>query len=448
MTESDTRTATPHAGMPVLPGIVAEVRANGTGYLTVDGVSQDLVGTDMSDVGAQITGRIAVLAGSMGKPLRAEVRDPDGLWMLIVHPDGQVEEAPPPAPVPTPVDGPTVADLMAAPPAVEPVQAETAVHGVAPALVEESDRLGELLAPRRRARQQSYANQGFRGAVRKATFDAIKPRPGKKERRHLDAVESVRRSFDGPRTIVVINPKGGAHKTTAALMLAATFGLQRGGYTLAWDNNETHGTLGWRSASKGSGGTALDLLQALPRLEAAGDVRMGDLDQFVRTQAPEQFDVLASDEDAASGAFIDAGSFATLHTLLSRFYRTIIVDTGNNIRSSNWRAAVEAADQLVIVTTIREDTAQAAAWAVDALRVAGLDDKVASAVTILSEPDRKVDKDLRARLREYFGTLTRTVVEVPFDPALVAGGPIEYADLAPDTREAWLQASAVVADEL
>ncbi|MDR3068569.1 MAG: chromosome partitioning protein [Cellulomonas sp.] len=568
MTESDTQSvpvqgvagARPAEPPPTAPGaaplIVAEVRADGTGYVTVDGVREEVLGTDMSDAGAQITGRIAALADRAGHSLLAEVGDPDGIWMLEVHPDGRVDEAPPPESVsvpvpvveslavsePLPVVSPPASPLPARTPVVAPVTpmttpavgqpfsgsqvgapplsvmrpledtvaadyeashepeyrpavdhaAETAyvkpaypqpeyaepkyaepkyaepeyvepeyVEPEYPAAAEpaaqtaasadppesEQTSLGELLAPRRR-RQQTVATQGPRVWVRRLTFGAVSPRPGEAERRHLAAIESVRRTLDGPRTIVVVNPKGGAHKTTATLMLAATLGQQRGGYCLAWDNNETHGTLGWRSATKASGGTALDLLTALPQLLAAGEVRVGDLDRYVRTQVAEQFDVLASDEDAASGAFVDARSFNALHTVLTRFYRTIVVDTGNNIRSSNWRAAVEVADRLVIVTTVREDAAQAAAWAVDALRAAGMADVVRSAVTILSTPDHKVDKDLRERLRQHFGALTRTVVEVPFDPALVAGGPIDFTRLRDDTREAWLQAAAAVVDGL
>ncbi|MCL2848540.1 MAG: chromosome partitioning protein [Micrococcales bacterium] len=597
MAESDTQGAAELAGTtPVepgkAPGIVAEVRADGTGYLAVDGVRQEVTGRDITDVGAQITARIAELADSVGEPLTAEVRDPEGMWMLLVHPDGHVDEAPQPttaaalaAEVATPETGQPVAalaptsspatmpiastdvplpsrslparsapavgqpfsspqtvappltvarsledaladdhepqyqpslDLTALPaaelaraateyvppndlaraasefrPAAELARAiaedprlepdfhepdfhEPEYHDVeyptvgysAPAYpepdyppvheppavddpldAEPESTLGDLLAPRR-TRQPAEATWGVRAWVRRLTFGKISPRPGEKERRHLAATEMVRRPLDGPRTVVVINPKGGAHKTTTTLMLAATLGQQRGGYALAWDNNETHGTLGWRSATKSGGGTALDLLAALPELLALGDMRVGDLSPYVRSQGTEQFDVLASDEDATSGAFVDARAFNALHAMVTRFYRTIIIDTGNNIRSSNWRAAVEAADRLVIVTTVREDSAQAAAWAVDALRAAGLADLVRSAITIMSAPDRKVDKDLRERLRQHFGALTRTVVEVPYDPALVSGGSIDFTKLRRDTREAWLQAAASVVDGL
>ena len=258
----------------------------------------------------------------------------------------------------------------------------------------------------------------------------------------------MRRTLDGPKTIVVINPKGGAHKTTATMLLAATFGLQRGGYTLAWDNNETRGTLGWRSSHADHTRTAVDLLNALPALGTEGTVRIGDLDGFVRTQPSEQFDVLASDENSASASSVDARSFTSLHQVLSRFYRVLVIDTGNNMRASNWQAAVAAADQIVVVSTVREDTAQSAAWALDALRATGHDEAVRRAVTVLSAPEPKVDKDLQKRLRSHFGALTRAVLDVPHDKALVAGGPIDYDALRTTTRDAWLRVTAVVADGL
>jgi len=247
---------------------------------------------------------------------------------------------------------------------------------------------------------------------------------------------------------VVINPKGGAHKTTAALLIAATFGRHRGGYTLAWDNNETRGTLGWRSRQTKHHNTAVDLLDDLERFADVGSSRVGDLDNYVRSQASAQFDVLASDEDAASAASIDDFAFRALHRTLSRFYRLLVIDTGNNMRASNWQAAIEAADQVVVVSTMREDTAQSAAWALDALRATGHADVVRHAITVLSQPAPRRDAELAARLHDHFGRLTREVFEVPYDPALVTGGPIDHDALSDATRRAWLHVTAAVADGL
>jgi MinD-like ATPase involved in chromosome partitioning or flagellar assembly len=307
--------------------------------------------------------------------------------------------------------------------------------------------LTDLLATRPPAPAEP-AEHGWRGSVRRLSRGAVALPPGVAEREDRAAVTAVQRTLDGPRTIVVINPKGGAHKTTATLHIAATFGRHRGGYTLAWDNNETRGTLGWRAARSRHRNTAVDLLADLDRFSDPDSSRVGDLDNYVRSQGSAQFDVLASDEDAASVVSIDAAAFRALHATLARFYRLLVIDTGNNMRASNWQAAIEAADQLVVVATMREDTAQSAAWALDALRATGHDDAVRRAVTVLSLPGPHRDAELAARLHDHFGRLTRAVFEVPYDPSLVAGAPIDHDALSARTRRAWLHVTAAVADGL
>jgi putative peptide zinc metalloprotease protein len=292
------------------------------------------------------------------------------------------------------------------------------------------------------------AQRGWQFAIRRVTGDTISPAPGRRERVHRDAVASVQASMDGPQTIAVINPKGGAHKTTATLLIAATFGIHRGGYTLAWDNNETRGTLGWRAHTTGHARTALDLLTDLDRFHDPLLGRIGDLDRYVRSQGSAQFDVLASDEDAAGAATIGAAEFGRLHRALCRFYRIIVVDTGNNMRAPNWEAAVAAADQLVIISTIREDTAASAVWMADGLRDKGYEDKVRNAVTLLAAPSGREDRRLHDRARAHFEQSTRIVLDVPHDPALVSGGTLDIDALHPHTREAWLFATAAIAEGL
>jgi len=364
------------------------------------------------------------------------------------------EEPQPPTPTEddVPVEGPTAT-------AQSPVAAQPELHGepesdgepeaaraVAPA-DEPLPTLSDLLAARPQL-PAGPAESGWQGTLRRITGGLLALRPGPAEQRHRASVASVQRSLDGPRTIVVINPKGGAHKTTASLLLAATFGQHRGGYTLAWDNNETRGTLGWRAHQAAHHNTAVNLLQDLERFSDPGSARVGDLDNYVRSQGSAQFDVLASDEDAASAASIDGFAFRALHRTLARFYRVMVVDTGNNMRASNWQAAIEAADQVVIVSTVREDTAQSAAWAIDALRATGHADTVGKAVTVLSDPAPRRDPELAARLHEHFGKLTRVVLDVPYDASLVGGSPLEVDRLDRRTREAWLHVAAAVAEGL
>lgn len=304
--------------------------------------------------------------------------------------------------------------------------------------------LDDFFADAQRPRKR-VAETGWRAGLRKLTGGLITLPPGRAERTENDDIEAIQRSFDGPRTIVVVNPKGGAHKTTTTLMIAAMFGIYRGGSTLAWDNNETRGTLGWRSRPANHSNTAVDLLRELPKFEISGGASINELDQYVRNQGHARFDVLASDDDAASAAIIDDDAFSRLHRALSRFYRIMVIDTGNNMRASNWEAAVDAADQLVIVSTSREDTAASAAWLADGLRERGLGDKLANAVTIISAPSAKEDSERTSRLASHFSQLTRVVLSVPYDEEFVGGGELDVRSLKPTTRDAWRRVTAEIA---
>ncbi|AHH94596.1 hypothetical protein GCM10010174_54560 [Kutzneria viridogrisea] len=306
----------------------------------------------------------------------------------------------------------------------------------------------DLLASRPQRNALGPAEWGWQGKVRKLTGGRITPRMSEHERVHRESVLSVQRSLDGPKTVVVVNPKGGANKTVATYLLGATFGVFRGGWTLAWDNNETRGTLGWRAQAARHSNTALGLLRDLDRFTDLRSARVGDLDNYVRGQGEAQFDVLASDEDPTSATVLDGAAFQRLHRVLARFYRVIVVDTGNNMRAPNWLAALESADQLVIVSTVREDTGASAAWLCDGLHNAGHTALVRNAVTVLSAPDPKPDPRLSAALRQHFGQLTRAVVPVPYDPLLVPGDRIIYRALSSSTRGAWLRVAAAVANGL
>jgi pterin-4a-carbinolamine dehydratase len=118
--------------------------------------------------------------------------------------------------------------------------------------------------------------------VRRLTGGRITLKPNKQERQKLERERAVKRRLDGSRTIVILNPKGGAHKTTSTLLLAETLGTLRGGSTLAWDNNETRGTLGWRARSTPHHKTAVDLLD---NLDQFADLSRASLAQLAETHS-------------------------------------------------------------------------------------------------------------------------------------------------------------------
>ena len=306
---------------------------------------------------------------------------------------------------------------------------------------------GEFLHRRESTVERQPAAWGWRGAITRWSRGTIRPQRSRAERRHHEERSAVQREFDGPRTIVFLNPKGGAAKTTSVLAAGYTFGTVRGGGVVAWDNNETRGTLGLRAARNGHQNTTRELLDDLDRFRSA-DARIGDLASFVRSQGDAHFDVLASDERPGVTGTIRAQDFSEVHVLLERFYRLILVDTGNNMRAENWLAAAQAADLLVLTSTVREDTGYSGLWMLDALADAGYPNLKYKTITVLSDPSATVDTKLAADLVEVYQQRTRAVYRVPFDPALVPGSVLPYRDLSKQTRQAWLSACAAMATAL
>ena len=292
------------------------------------------------------------------------------------------------------------------------------------------------------------AEWGWRRAVRRMSGGLIKPRMGAKERAfHADRA-LVQKDFAGPRTIAFINPKGGAAKTTGVLAAGYTFGTVRGGGVVAWDNNETRGTLGIRGTRGAHRNTTRELLEDLERFKDVYQSRIGDLGAFVRSQGDAHFDVLASDERPDVTGQIHAKDFAEVHALLQRFYRIILIDTGNNMRAENWLAAADAADLLVVTSTVREDTGYSGLWMLDALQDAGYTNLREKTITVLSDPSPKVDSKLAADLVQVYEQRTRGVFRVPYDAALVSGSVVPYAQLSDDTTRSWLRACAAMAEAL
>jgi MinD-like ATPase involved in chromosome partitioning or flagellar assembly len=301
---------------------------------------------------------------------------------------------------------------------------------------------------RRRATRAAdpVATTGPRAAVRKVTFGLVQPGPGRRELARRYEIEMIRRNFGGLRQVTVVNPKGGAGKTVAALLLAMTFGQKRGGYVLAWDNNETQGTLGMRAQQDFHGRTVRDLLRDLDHFAGPGG-RIGDLSQYVRAQGEGMFDVLASDESATAGEMLTASAFAEIREVVSRFYKLIMVDTGNNVRAANWQAAIDATDQLVVTMSARNDSAETAARLLDHLEQSGRQRLVRQAVTVVSMPPSRRELDIPA-IRRHFAARTRVVVLAPYELLIDTGEPIRYGALSGASRDAWLTVAAAVAEGL
>lgn len=313
-----------------------------------------------------------------------------------------------------------------------------------------------------RAEEAQRAEEEARRAEEQRQIEAERTRRREERERerlaHIAELEAlIQTNFGSAVTILVANPKGGSRKTTSTYTLGATFGKARGGYTVAWDNNETMGTLGQRSAKDRHSRTVVDLLQQGADYLLSDKARIGALDSYVRQQGSAHFHVLASDEDATKQEQIDDEGYKRVHSILERFYRVILVDTGNNIRKEHFVAAAESATQLIIPVAAAHDSKNAAQDMMTHLQVTGHGELVERAIVLIHElePIYRDDRgevvsgnghEITAQeIADEFAGRVAEVLPIPYDPAFKEGKEIDYFNLAPATVDAYREAAAAAA---
>lgn len=471
----------------IAPEVTVTAAADGTGTLLIDGTIRKLQAADMQGVvGRALDAIVAEVAKPAGQPVMITANDPTGSYRLLVDVDGTVTPVTEPEPVPPAPEPVDVAPAEPAAPAAEPVDvaptspaapaapvdvapptpadapepATPAPADVAPASPTtgsqdvapgpQTRREARLTArdfvQSRPASKAAPAQEGWQGTVNRLGVGLFKVAPGAQELARRDRRNSVQRGIAGHKTVVVIGEKGGVSKTTSTYLLSAVLGRVRGGTILAWDNNEYNGSLGGRSYEAHHDHTARDLLGHIDTFTE--QAHQADLVNFVRPQRDNKFDVLASQNVLGNVRVVEEDEFRKLYKALTRFYRLIIVDTGNNSEASTWRAAVESADQLVLTTSVKEDASQKIASLADKLDDNGFGDKLANAVTLVHHTSTIDYPELEQRIVEHMGQRTRALVTLPFDKALDGGGTIEWDVLSDQSREAWLAATAAVIDGL
>ena len=480
--------------------IEATVSEDGSATVLIADETHEFTATSQDAARAEIIALVTAHASELGTPVAAVMNDSQGSWPVKIHPDGTVEPdtgrkaksetadaprrrrvqapvtdvsvdvdsiqeepatTPEPAAVPTPTTTaksvPSVATLNTPKPTKSTEAKPTANPFVQKKEAEQegsqqpaSDKPGTPTT-RREARQsfltqeqvEEPATQGWRGTM---TRMGIRMAPNDAERAERADVQAVSQHWPGPRTIAIVNGKGGAGKTPTTVLLSAIFARYGGAGVLAWDNNQTRGTLGWRTEQGPHEATLLELLPQSETLLGTG-AQSADLAHFVHHQTRDRFDVLRSKPmELASAQRVDGEDVDAIHRVASKYYRLIFIDSGNDESDPMWQRMIDHTDQLVVATTTRDDHAEAGALLLEALADRG--DKAQTlaqnAVAVVTQADSKATAADVKRVADGYKTLARDVASIPFDPAIV-DGILRYDALRPATQRAWLAAGAAVA---
>lgn len=467
------------------PKVVVRINADTSGAFVVDNAEDPVnVTGDAETTRALLMDSATALAKELGRPIRVHAQDPASSATLIVFHDARTPilestptprpEAPTaPAPEPQPVVSAPPASPVAAPeptPAppividntVRPVTSPRPNSGIAPVTEPAVPAHVQAAAaaatadtpPTRREARQSFLTQetveepattGFRGFL---TGLGLRMAPSAAERQHREQVYLVSQHHVGPRTIMVANGKGGAGKTLATVCLSTVLTRHSGAATVAWDNNQTRGTLGWSTESARHDASVLDLLPEIDRLLGT-EARSADMAEYVHHQTRDRYDVLKSKPDilAAEQRF-DAGTVDRVHKVLTKFYRLVLIDSGNDETDPMWLAGLDRTDQLVVPTTTDDKWCESAALLLEQLIAAGgrYKELAENAVVIVGveTSDVKPEKVAEQVRRFKDAGLGRDVLTIPYDAGLKARI-INYDALHESTKLAWLAAGAAVA---
>jgi putative peptide zinc metalloprotease protein len=297
----------------------------------------------------------------------------------------------------------------------------------------------EFTSERMLKRSDPAPKKGWRRGLYRMTAGLVNPGPSEAEEYESELLKRVRAPIADTRRVAVISRKGGVGKTTTTLMLGHTFAEYRGDRVVAFDGNPDAGSLGYRVPRETSN-NIIDLLNAHDDIRRYSDIRA------YTNQASTRLEVVAASDDPGIIDGLGEEGYQRVAQLLEYHYNLTCMDTGTGILESATQGILDLADQIVVVMGPSIDSARTAASTLDWLEQNGRADLVERAVAVInstSEGDGRVEVD---RIDDHFLARCRDLVHIPRDSQLEAGAEAGLSDLAAETRDAYLQLAASVAD--
>ncbi|WP_260405919.1 AAA family ATPase [Microbacterium sp. G2-8] len=280
----------------------------------------------------------------------------------------------------------------------------------------------------------------WRRIVYSATGGLINLGDGRKTRARREQTARIAAPLSGrARFVGVLSRKGGVGKTTVSALLGMALADARDDRVIAVDANPDRGTLAER-ISHASGKTVRDVVRGRDEIRGYGDM------SALVVRDDTRLDVLASDTDPhVSEAFSDE-DYRTVAAVAEHYYSIVLTDTGTGIVHSVMDAALDLADQIVIVAGRSLDEARLASETLTWLETNGFADEAQNAIVVLNQDGPGKAPVRLDELESHFRTRARAVVRLPYDARLATGGAIAFHELDSRTRDAARDLAALVVE--
>ena len=255
--------------------------------------------------------------------------------------------------------------------------------------------------------------------------------------RERELVRQVGIPITGTRRVVVLSIKGGVGKTTTVAVTGSMLAGLRRDKVVALDASSDWGTLAAR--------LSVVPKQSVRDLAARGRHAVSERGVLAQLAAsPSGLLVVGSDpQSLVSGVLTEEEYAQTLH-LLEYVGSVIVTDVGAGLQQPFLAAALNGCHQLVVASAATWDAAQSAGAALDWLAARGYAGLVERSLVVVNNlyPPRRRRHGYVRDLKTDLARRSRSVHEVPFDPALQPGGRILLRKLSAPARQAYLEIAA------
>ena len=248
--------------------------------------------------------------------------------------------------------------------------------------------------------------------------------------RGSDYLERLDRRIAEPQlircvTVAVVSPKGGVGKTTTTALLGSLLARVRGERIVAVDTNPDYGSLG-RALTPSHNTYVDDMLEVLDRPDMSAtalDAQLG--------RASDGLMVLPAPTHPARMAALDEAAYTTVIERLKSLIGILVLDCGTGLHEPPARAALNCADQLLLISDAHPSTASLVADAAEQLQEAG------PPITIVINKFPRSRRDLNIDLSAFDELVPDargllTVENEPQAAARVARGDFQWRD-APES---------------
>ena len=241
----------------------------------------------------------------------------------------------------------------------------------------------------------------------------------------------------GAKFIPVLTRKGGVGKTTISTLLGMAMAQVREDRVIAIDANPDRGTLAER-VSKSTRFTVRDVVNRAAAI--------GGFSEFSNMVSRDEtrLDVLASDADPMLSEAFNEGDYNVVADMAARYYSIVLTDCGTGIVHSVMRPTLQRANSIVIVSGGSVDEARLASETLTWLEANGYGELVRNSVVALNTATQATLLVKLGEIEQHFRTRVRSVIRIPYDPALAAGSVIKFNELKKQTREAARELAAEV----